>query len=262
MAEPGHTAWNCVVAEPKDAQGVGSVKLTVVVSPGCHHNRITKVEPEGIFVDVGVPKKEGRANIELLGFLAFLFDLEEDQVRLESGEISKGKVVVLSGLKQDKREMIWQLEAKVGQKHEAHFAVDAANAARALMNKKAAARRKELDEFQSLREEALSASPGPMSNLLLGAAAPKRQLPHAVSLKRSAGDAGAAPAPMDASPPDAKRAARSPSGPAAAVAAEGATGAPVAPADDAPGLGGLAAYDSDEDSDEEEERVVLPQPVL
>jgi len=250
----------------KDSNGLGTARLTIVIAPGQSHNKVSKVEPEVIFVDVGAgkgrgkraQKKAGAANVELLGFLASIFELREEQVRLESGAEQNGKVVVLSGLKQEKRELIWRLERLVGKRHEPHFAVDDLNDARQSSNKQAVARQKELDEFQNLQDEARALATKPV---MLGGI-PKlkgaQAQPPAGRGKRSG---------AGADEPDPKRPAIEEAGAAPTTAQESAK--IVAPAVDAaasgeeePGLGGLAAYDSEDDESDDDDRPALPQPVL
>lgn len=154
--ERGHAAWTCVDVGANAADGTCDARLVVVLTPEMPHNRVTKMTPDVLFVDVGATKKGGRANVELLGFVASLLGLEESRVTLESGKGDKdrNKVLALSGLKQGKRELIWALQGKVGERHDPHFAADKANAARRLANEDAVKRRRELNEFQTLREEA------------------------------------------------------------------------------------------------------------
>mmetsp|Transcript_16183 Transcript_16183/g.31656 ORF Transcript_16183/g.31656 Transcript_16183/m.31656 type:complete len:189 (+) Transcript_16183:380-946(+) len=81
-----------------------------------------------------------------------------EKVRMVSGEKERNKLIVFSGLKHEKRELIWLLEAKCGQRHDAHFAVDKVNEERRRSSKEALQREKEQSEFRSLREELASAS--------------------------------------------------------------------------------------------------------
>lgn len=282
-----------VAMGPRDAEGLAAARVTVVATPGCHHNKVTKVTPEVIFVDLGVPKAGSRANVELLGFLASILELQEEQVRLESGRSLKGKVVVLSGLTLERKELVWRLEGQVGRRHEPHFAADDINAARNLNSRQAVTRRKELDEFQSLRDEALhavAATTSTRSHLLLGTPAPRKAPP----TMAASGGAPLAASAAAGSSSAAKRCASAGTGAgvdAQEAAAEEpttkrprtgdletqATGAPeasvsvattgerAASAEDAmrmPSLGGLAAYDSEDEDTEDEEKVKLPPPEL
>eukprot|EP00438_Fugacium_kawagutii_P008330 Skav233344 [mRNA] locus=scaffold394:166520:175696:+ [translate_table: standard] len=121
--------WSSVQLGPKDDQGRCEAKLTVVLRPASVQNCIDEVNSEVIFVSVGEPNKKGRANSELMGFVAHILELKEDQVKLEDNVSNKSKTVVLCGLQHDKRSLIWQLQSKVGQKQAARFAAEKANAA-------------------------------------------------------------------------------------------------------------------------------------
>merc|ERR1712194_444337 len=119
---------------------------------------LQKICPKGMGMGTGKAALKDlmeRANVELLGFVGFLLDIPEEQICLEKGETGSVKTLKLRKVKQDKRELIWNLQAKVGQRHEAHFQEDNLNLLRQEMG--AGKRRKEQDEFQSLREEMISA---------------------------------------------------------------------------------------------------------
>eukprot|EP00927_Polykrikos_kofoidii_P077415 TRINITY_DN74354_c0_g1_i1.p1 TRINITY_DN74354_c0_g1~~TRINITY_DN74354_c0_g1_i1.p1 ORF type:complete len:265 (-),score=69.84 TRINITY_DN74354_c0_g1_i1:108-902(-) len=261
-----HANWKSIAVENTDDSKRFIARLVVVATPGMQHNRLAKITPDVVFVDLGVLKTEGRANVELLGFLAFLLDLDEGQVRIESGESARTKVIVLDKINLDKRELIWLLESKVGQKHEAHFATDNVNRIRCEMNKEAISRRKEKDEFESLRQEAFAAVnhalpspqvPPPENKSFQTALRVKRKV--ATGYEEALGEEAMAPKRMA-------------SGVHAAVAAQ-----PVVNAVDCPnaavdgvvvraapaGIGGIAAYDSEDESDEDdEEKTPLPPPDL
>merc|ERR1712150_187313 len=100
----------------------------------------------------------GWDNMEVLGFLAFLFDVPMKQIRMNAGGKGRNKLIAFSGLRHEKRELIWLLEAKRGQRHDAHFAVDKVNEERRRSSKEALQREQEQSEFRSLREEMASAS--------------------------------------------------------------------------------------------------------
>lgn len=261
----GHTA---VEMGPKGPDGLATARLTIVVANGCNHNRVSKITPEVFFMDLGTPRKGAskgsRSNIELLGFVAFILEIEEDQVKLESGEKQNGKVVAVSGLKLEKKEIIWRFENQVGKRHEAHFAVDSINAARRDNNKQAQQRKKELDEFASARDEVLFAKAAPMSNLLLGAAAPKKSLPGA--LKRGApgqaGDPAAKRPATEGGEPSAEEVAAPSADAQQAAEAPSADGVPSTGTAPEPAMGGLAAYDSEDESDDEDEKPALPKPEI
>lgn len=263
-ATPAMMLWECVQVEPKDADGMGVVKLAVIVTTGGTHNVITDVRPEGILVTVGAVHKEGRAQLELSGFFRELLEVRADQLKIEGGSNKKTKVlaltIVLSSLTQDKRSMLWFLQAKAGQKHEAHFASDHFNAIRAAENPNAKKRKAELDEFQQALEEASSAAAAevlPLGALGTSAAAP-RGLPSLLKVKRDGKTIGG----------DKQVAASGDSNGVAAVAKElqhSTEPKTITPSDPVSaaisdsaglgsgGLGGLAGYESEEPSSSEDE---------
>ncbi|CAK0844440.1 unnamed protein product [Prorocentrum cordatum] len=173
----------------------------------------------------------------------------------------EGRFVTLLGLQQSKRELIWLLESKVGQRHDPHFAADSANAARNQGSKQGVARRRELEEFASLRQEALGTQRPSAAEGLFGEPA------SAVGLKRKAApDAGGAAAA--AKRPSAAKAPAEAAAEEAQPAAQPEATPPAPPGDAAEAaseeegaLGGLAAYDSDEDEEDDEDEK-LPPPAL
>ncbi|CAE7204581.1 unnamed protein product, partial [Symbiodinium necroappetens] len=124
----GHS-WSSVQFGPKDEQGFCDAKLTLVVRAGQPHNCIEEINSDVVVVSIGEPNKRGRGNRELSGFLRTLLGLAEDQVRLEDNVSSKSKTLLLKRLTCDKRSLIWQLQAKVGDKQPPRFATEEANAA-------------------------------------------------------------------------------------------------------------------------------------
>ncbi|CAE7937078.1 unnamed protein product [Symbiodinium sp. KB8] len=112
----------------RDEQGFCDAKLTLVVRAGQPHNCIEEINSDVVVVSIGEPNKRGRGNRELSGFLRTLLGLAEDQVRLEDNVSSKSKTLLLKRLTCDKRSLIWQLQAKVGDKQPPRFATEEANA--------------------------------------------------------------------------------------------------------------------------------------
>lgn len=248
LAPPPMLTWACVEVGKKDASGLGEVRLAVTVLPGQSHNVITEVTSELIWVSVGVDKKSGRANLELLGFLHFLLGLEgDDQLGIERGESARSKIIVVSGVSHDKRSMIWLLQSKVGEKHAAHFAADVAAALRRECDPRALKRRKEETEFRQLQEEAQSASLLQMAPAAY-ACAVKPKLPPALKVKRAGVDVDVSgprettegtAAPVTAVQASAEAAA------AAAATPTGVTGAAPSAA--------LVHYDSESEEDDDED---------
>mmetsp|Transcript_9102 Transcript_9102/g.20722 ORF Transcript_9102/g.20722 Transcript_9102/m.20722 type:complete len:244 (-) Transcript_9102:77-808(-) len=239
--------WSCVEVDPKDAQGLGDALLRVSVRPDRGHNVIDEVSPELIYVSVGEPQAHGRANRELMGFLRTLLGLEPDKLCLESGEKKAYKTLKASGLAHDKRDLLWLLQAKVGKQHEVRFAAEHAAAARAASDKEAARKRKDIDEYQKLKEEA-SAQPLPLLEVsaLRESTAVKKALPSMIKVKRRAADAQG-----ESEDPPAKRPATDPAAPAVAAGTKDPAPLPglASAGEDTGGLGisCLTQYDSDSD---------------
>ncbi|CAE8614315.1 unnamed protein product, partial [Polarella glacialis] len=166
--------WECVEVCPKDTQGKwGDAKVNVLIWDNCQHNEVKEVTPDLIHVCIGIHKQGGKAGRgkgakseqqervkrELVGFFREILNLGEgspqDQIRIER-ESHKTKLLVVSGLDRDKRSLLWLLQSKVGQKLDAHWAVDFANAALAAGNKEALKRKSEIDDFQRLQEEEMA----------------------------------------------------------------------------------------------------------
>jgi len=233
--------WSSVQLGPKDGDNGCEAKLTVVLRPGSVQNCIDEVNSEVIFVSIGEPSKKGRANCELQGFIAFLLDLKEDQVKLEDNVSNKSKTLLLSRLQHDKRSLIWQLQSKVGQKYAARFAAEKANAALREEDVSAKRRKEEQSEYRRLQEEAdadavaaAAAQPSPYAEKVLS----RPTLPRGIRVRRF-GEVDAEEPMEPPQPPD--------------------TGLPEEPtpkddaADNTGGLQGLANYSSDESEEDESE---------
>ncbi|MGA7106260.1 MAG: DUF167 domain-containing protein [Terracidiphilus sp.] len=93
----------------------GGVTLAVRAQPGAKRTAITGVHGEGataqLKVAVHAPPVEGRANEELLAFLAGVFGLPKRSVTIESGALSRSKVFLLRGLSRS------GVEAKLASMH-------------------------------------------------------------------------------------------------------------------------------------------------
>jgi len=262
-----HSTWSCVKVEPKTEQGIGDVSLMVAVTLNCSHNRLSELTPDIVFVELGISKKEAKLgwdNMEVLGFLAFLFDVPMNQIRMQSGEKERNKLIIFSGLRHEKRELIWLLEAKLGQRHDAHFAIDKVNEQKRKSSKDALQREKEQSEFRSLREEMASANHLEAfltSSVMQQTTGRKRALPTSPwVLKKQASDTSTVSGCKQGSGEVGARSAASMQTPAVNNTKHDACHDDAAEETSEPaGLVGLTAYDSEESSDE---RPSLPRPSL
>jgi uncharacterized protein (TIGR00251 family) len=79
------------------------VTLAVRAQPGAKKTAIAGVYGEGdatqLKIAVQAPPVEGRANEALIRFLAATFDLPRSSVEIVSGELGRGKVFLLRGVK-------------------------------------------------------------------------------------------------------------------------------------------------------------------
>jgi hypothetical protein len=89
------------------------VTLAVRAQPGARKTAITGIYGEApnaqLKIAVHAPPLEGRANQALIAFLAETFCLPKNAVELNSGELSRSKVFLLSGvtLAQAKTVLAW-----------------------------------------------------------------------------------------------------------------------------------------------------------
>jgi uncharacterized protein (TIGR00251 family) len=78
------------------------VTLAVRAQPGAKKTAIIGIYGEGtaaqLKVAVHAPPVEGRANAELIVFLAERFSLQKNAIELVSGELSRSKVFLLRGV--------------------------------------------------------------------------------------------------------------------------------------------------------------------
>lgn len=265
VREGRHSTWSCVNVEPKNEHGLGDISLMVAVTLGCSHNRLAELTPDIIFVELGITKKEAKLgwdNMEVLGFLAFLFDVPMRQIRMDVGEKERNKLIVFSGLRHEKRELIWLLEAKRGQRHDAHFAVDRVNEERRRSSKEVLQREKEQSEFRSLREEMACANHSETltNSVTQQTLRQKRALP--VSpwvVKRQASEASTGSGCKQESGELCTDSVAALQTPIVNAIMQDAPQDDVEGTADSAGLVGLTAYDSEESSDE---RPSLPRPSL
>jgi uncharacterized protein (TIGR00251 family) len=86
------------------------VTLAVHAQPGAKKTAITGVYGEGataqLKIAVQAPPLEGRANSALIAFLSKTFGLPKNRVELVSGELSRSKVFLLSGVTLEKAESV------------------------------------------------------------------------------------------------------------------------------------------------------------
>ncbi len=76
-------------------------RLHLTVTPGASKSEVAGTQEGQLRVRVAAPAREGKANRELLAFLARSLQLAPSQLSLLRGEGSRHKVVVVNGLVQE-----------------------------------------------------------------------------------------------------------------------------------------------------------------
>ncbi len=78
------------------------ITLAVRAHPGAKKSAITGIYGDGataqLKIAVHAPPSEGRANDALIAFLSETFSLPKNSIELISGELSRGKVLLLRGI--------------------------------------------------------------------------------------------------------------------------------------------------------------------
>ena len=85
MVTPGEAQWL--------VSGEGFVNLQVVVKPGSAHRRIVRRDVRGLLIALNSPPSKGRANEELITFLADLLDTPRSSVTIIRGHTARVKTV-------------------------------------------------------------------------------------------------------------------------------------------------------------------------
>lgn len=75
----------------------GSLILTLHIQPGAKKSGIAGLHGEALKIRLAAPPVDGKANAELLGFLAKACGVSRSAVELLSGETSRAKRVRISG---------------------------------------------------------------------------------------------------------------------------------------------------------------------
>jgi len=75
-----------------------NVMLTVYVQPKASQTRVAGIHDGALKISVTAPPVEGKANAALIKFLAKLFRIPKSAISIESGEQSRTKRFLLSGL--------------------------------------------------------------------------------------------------------------------------------------------------------------------
>lgn len=76
-------------------------RICVRVYPSANRNEIVSLINGVLRVRISAPPVNGRANIELIGFLSRLLGISKDSINIIKGQTSRNKLVVINGLSQD-----------------------------------------------------------------------------------------------------------------------------------------------------------------
>ena len=91
-----------------------SARMELRVSPGAARNEIVGRYGEGWKVRVAARAERGRANKELLGFLAATLGVRPARLRLVTGQGSRDKLVEIDGMTQDEADRLLSARRRRG----------------------------------------------------------------------------------------------------------------------------------------------------
>lgn len=83
------------------ADATGAVLLKVAARPGASRSAVQGLAGDALKVAIQAPPEKGKANDELVRFLAKVLGLRRPQVTLVKGETSRDKVVRIEGVTAD-----------------------------------------------------------------------------------------------------------------------------------------------------------------
>ncbi|XP_061172241.1 UPF0235 protein C15orf40 homolog [Saccostrea echinata] len=75
----------------------GKVMVIILAKPGAKQNAITDISEAGIGVQVAAPPVDGKANMELVKFMAKTLEVRKSDVVLERGSKSHLKTLAITG---------------------------------------------------------------------------------------------------------------------------------------------------------------------
>src|SRR4051812_23896421 len=75
---------------------ISRIFLIVKAKPGSKKQGISVISDEVININIKSPPVDGKANIELICYLADIFDLSKSDVTLEKGGSNKNKIISIS----------------------------------------------------------------------------------------------------------------------------------------------------------------------
>ena len=85
------------------------VTINVYIQPGAKYTKIMGIQGGALKIRLASPPIDGRANKELLKYIATLFDVTMRQVKIKHGEKSRNKIIIITGSKINTQD-IWPSE--------------------------------------------------------------------------------------------------------------------------------------------------------
>ncbi len=76
----------------------GDLRLRIHAQPGAKRSRIAGVHGDALKIQIHAPPVEGKANDELIRFLAGILRCRRNQLRIVTGELGREKTVALEGI--------------------------------------------------------------------------------------------------------------------------------------------------------------------
>lgn len=75
--------------------------LTLKANPNAPKSRIKRYENDILYLDIKAPAEDGKANKEVVGFLAKIFGVAADDIKILSGGTSRTKKVKIAAVGQE-----------------------------------------------------------------------------------------------------------------------------------------------------------------
>jgi len=97
-------------------QSNNGVKLIIQAKPGAKQSKVTDISTESIGIQIGAPPKDGKANEELVEFLAEVLNVKKRQVSLDKGVTDRSKIVIVSDT--DSKYVYSKLKEAIGEQED------------------------------------------------------------------------------------------------------------------------------------------------
>jgi uncharacterized protein len=81
----------------KDSQ---TIRLAVKITPNAGRNEITGLKDDVLCIKIGAPPEKGKANKELIGFLAERLGIKKASITIIRGQTSHRKIIAIEGVNQ------------------------------------------------------------------------------------------------------------------------------------------------------------------